>query len=519
LAGVVKSSINLSLITLLISCVSFFNQLIIAKIFGASVMMDVYLIGGSIPLHLSSILSAALGFTLVPVLIKNRLEHTKFNQLVSSIGIFLFLFLLAITLCGVIFSPNQIEILGKTLTVENKILAVSVSRLSWVVAALTITTSFLSSIHNAANRFLLPVLISVTPFFGMILFALVYASEYGPIAIVVGMLSGYLFTVLALSIYPLKMFSCPPLVSKIWIETFRFYLRIPLAIIAMFTFSIFLMSDAYWAPRIAVGSLSYLAYSQKIIVTFGSLLIAGPGVVILSNLSSAYAEGRTGDLIKNTKRAIGLIFLFAVPFAVVVSILAKPIIGLLLERGAFNGQATEGVSEVLPVMLFGMIPMLSVSIIFRALYAVHNIIIPAIIGIIVSGTYFFFSGIFSADLGVMGIAFAYALTWWATLIFLGGLLIWGRGYLNLKEFIKYLYQLGIILIPLYFISMAGNFWIISGSSNSKWVIFSKLILIFITETFSYFYVSVRLLKINDVQLFYEYIHRGFVVLVFKKCKS
>lgn len=56
--SLVRSSIIVSVISLLVSVISFFSQILIANYFGASGNMDTYLIGSSIPLFISALLSS-----------------------------------------------------------------------------------------------------------------------------------------------------------------------------------------------------------------------------------------------------------------------------------------------------------------------------------------------------------------------------------------------------------------------------------------------------------------------------
>ena len=263
-------------------------------------------------------------------------------------------------------------------------------------------------------------------------------------------------------------------------------------------FTVYQAIDAYWAPHIGMGNLAYLGYAQRILVGVGTLMVAGPSAVLLPRLAEAYVQGRNIDLLQDTARGSRAVIAFATPAAIFISLLAEPLVGLLFERGAFDHRATSGVTEVLPLMMLGMVLMLCVVILFRALFSRQEVLLAAQLGILATVLYFFLSGALSRNMGVKGIAIAYALSWGVVLV-LGGVGIWqGKSSICTNENILFIRRILIINAVLAIIILLGRQWI-----SSMPYPFFKLSLIFVVSFIVYFVLAVR--KIAEVYIVYSYL--------------
>src|ERR1035438_6463755 len=63
-----RSTILVTLLSLLGNVISLLNQLVLARYFGAGPDLDAYLVGISIPLTVCSLIAGVLGYQLVPAL-------------------------------------------------------------------------------------------------------------------------------------------------------------------------------------------------------------------------------------------------------------------------------------------------------------------------------------------------------------------------------------------------------------------------------------------------------------------
>lgn len=499
------SSILVSLASLFVSLISFANQLVLARLFGASMSMDAYLIAASVPMLVSGVLSAALGYSVVPALMLHKSCFASYRRFCGLLLMSLFIVSVVIAGVGFLAAPAQIGMLGGALSSAARQEAIAIARVSWMTAGVMVVVAYLNAMHNAANRFLLPIFASMMPFVGMIVAGFAFAPAYGPLAVAWGMLAGFLLVIPLLLIHTLPALDFSTNCILLWKDVAGYLFRAPVIMLAMLCFTVFQSADAYWAPQIGTGNLAYLGYSQRILVALGNLVIAGPAAVILPRLAEAYAEGRIWDLLHDTLRAVRMIIAFSLPVALSVSILAAPLVRLLFERGAFDQNATQGVAAILPLMMAGMMAMLCVVIAFRALFAKHDIARASMLGILVTVLYFGLSGLLSQSLGVAGIALAYALSWWLVL-FLSALMLW-RGYMKMilcRENLVFAGQLAVLAVVTGIVVVAGKLWIV-GSDVDGLLLILRLGIVTALAGTVYFTVAIRVLGIEDVRQIYAFL--------------
>ena len=501
----IGASILVSLLTLVAGLTSFVNQLVMARLFGASMDMDAYLIAISIPLFVSGVLSAVLSYSLVPVLMRHNADPVTYRRFAGLLLISLIVVALVIAGLGFIAAPLQIGTLGDSLSASAQRNAIQIARIAWLTVALTLVVGHLNAMHNAVRIFLLPVAVNILPLVGMIAAGLAFGSAYGPLAIAWGMFAGYLLAIPVLLRRTRSALDLSTQCLRSWKDVTEYLIRTPLMLLAMLCFTVYQSIDAYWAPQVGTGNLAYLGYSQRILIAVGSLVIAGPSAVLMPRLAEAHAEGRVTDLLHDTMRTVRTVIAFALPAALFISLLAEPLVRLCFERGAFDRQATRGVAGVLPLMMPGMIAMLCVVVLFRALFSRHDVMRAALLGILATVLYFALSGLLSHPLGVKGIALAYALSWWLVLT-LTALSLW-RGHRTLllcRENRRFALRLIVSAAAMGVVVIGGRFWIDATGAGSGFLLL-QLGLIAVVAGSVYFTVAIRILRIDDVRLIYDFL--------------
>lgn len=422
-AGMIGASILVSLLTALVTLTSLANQLVLARMFGASGSMDAYLLAISAPMLVSGVLAAVMNYSLVPVLVTYRSDRAAYARFCVTLLAGLAAISLVFAVLGYVLSPVQISVLGGPLSEVSKVQALAMARIAWFVVVFGLLVGQFNAMHNVEKSFVLPVIASALPFGGMITSAILFGGALGPIAVVRGMLGGYALAVLLLYVtlpWPLEWSLRN---DSMWRPVAEYLGRAPLVILGMLCFTVYQTIDAYWAPRIGTGNLAYLGYAQRLLIAVGNLVIAGPSAVLLPRFAEAYAAGRTDDMLRDAGRAVRAVIAFAAPVGLWISILAQPLIRVLFQRGAFGALATTHVAHILPLMMCGMVAMLAVVIMFRVLFAKRALSTASLLGAFATVLYFTLSGAFSRFYGVSGIALAYAVSWWSVFT-LAALSLW-----------------------------------------------------------------------------------------------
>jgi putative peptidoglycan lipid II flippase len=399
----------------MVSCVSFVNQLLIAKSFGSGLHLDAYLAASGVPLLLMGILSGLLLHSVLPVQMR-YVDDAEYHRHLS--GALLTIFTVLSAAQGVLLyvvSPTLIVAVAPNLPPEVMGEAIAVSRLSAVTLAVNSVATYLACLHNLTRSFYVPVVAGLLPYLAMCGALIAFGTTVGVVALAWGLLLGTACQLGALVIGIRRMLSIPRQWLRVRNDVLDIFASMPAVLVAMLAYSAYNVIDPVWATRLGPGALSYLGYGQRLLNAFGNLMTLGAGTVLLPMLSTAAVEGRQQDLVRHTCKAVRVLFAVGAPASLTLAILATPILRLLLERGAFGRTTTMGVASVLPWMLLAMMALQAGFLVFKALFAVRALRSLFLLGAVATLSYFVSAGALGLQFGVVGMAAAYALSWWITL--------------------------------------------------------------------------------------------------------
>lgn len=403
----IKSSFWVSLITFTITFISFINQVLVAHYFGAKNELDNYLRMTSLPLMLAGVLGAVYSFSLIPFLAKKKeqLQNDKFQDF--------FIDFLTFTKNKIIYLSVFGSLVSALFLWKKEINSfenITIIFSAWFLFFLSIIHALLICFYNANRKFITPLISNGLQYLCSILSIHLLNTEIGVLSILLGLVFGNIIgIVILLAAIPLG-FSSSKRAKEIQ-EFTLYYKKMKFTAFGMLTFSIFQFIDSYWTSNLPESSMSYLGYSQRLIIALGSLVIAGPSTVLIPRLSIAVSEKRMNDYYDDSSLILKIVFAIVSVFSVLIYLFAEEIVTILFERGEFSKSSTLGVSEVLSIMVMGMNFMLLVVIIFRVLFIREITWKIGFTGILTSLLYFILSGLLSKYYGVVGIAFAYSITW------------------------------------------------------------------------------------------------------------
>ena len=504
--SLVKSSIIVSALSLFIYSISFANQVVIASFFGAGIEMDLYILASSIPLMFAAILSSALSYSLIPHFIKKEIQFKEnFNEY---LGVFFAKNTKYIIYAGIVFAGFfyfLIPFIYPSVASENIKTVRIINLISWAIFIITIYFSFILCYLNANKKFKIPLLLSVFPFVFSIIFTFLLSDSLGVISVSLGVLMGSLIS-FGIGVFYLKnkvVFPMNYTQYNYELKKYIKYLKFP--VFAMLSFSVYQSIDSFWAPRLGEAALSYLGYSQRILVALGTLVIIGPSIVLIPRLTIAIEEGRTGDYFTDASMILKMVLALSSTIAVIAMILSKPIVKIIFERGEFNAIATNGVSEVLSYMLIGLVFMLCVVVSFRVLFIRELGIQVALIGVYSTLSYFVLSGLLSSLFGVVGISLAYVLTWLLVLIITINILFKeSRHYFyNIKLYLFLVKQLASLTIIYLFGFYLYNMFGLDVENKQFHIVLYFTLIIGAISFFLYSFLSIFVFKIEEIIFLFE----------------
>ena len=439
--GMLRSSLALMMISVAGYVVSFLNQLCIARLFGASAVMDAYLIAISVPSLFLTATGGLFSYYLVPILVRQQTQpHRISGALVRPI--------IAATVIvpslAWVATPVIIDALMPTYSDEFLRDAISMSRLMWIVCGLTIMTYFLTALQHANKRFVGPGLASIVPYIGMVVVAVWLGPRIGPRALVWGMLAGVAvgMPVLLVGIgHELK-----PTAGAAYGSALVNILRpVPLVFLSIAGLAVYGTIDAVWISRLGPEHLSHFGYAQRLLIAIGNAVLAGPAAVLVPYLAEVSVRGEPAVFRRQLLQALRLLLFCLTVVCMIIGGLALPFIRLLFERGHFDRAATLGVSSLMPGMAAGVALMVTVILLFRAMYASGDVRGAVGISLVGALVYYGASAVGSSRYGVNGVVVAYGLAWFVQLC-LGMLRLWKqqRGELVAKANLFFVGQVAAI---------------------------------------------------------------------------
>ena len=414
----VTNSVRLSLISAGIAVLSFACQMLTARTFGASHAFDVYLFAVSIPFLVMGAGTGALSQAFVPRLIAARSNSTAYMESISVLLTYTLGGAVLIALGGFAVTVWQSSALATIFTPSDRAAIKDIARVAWLSADLALVASALTAVHHSEKSFILPAITNSTLYLGVIGSIFLIPVSRGPVLLAWGMLAGSLAAVLVLLPTAVGRLPVRRLGTIRTGSLFDGTSRVILVVLANCAFTGLAPVEALLAPKFGPGALSYLGYSQRLIIAIGTLVVAGPNVLLVPAIAEASAVKDADRVAVLASKTITAVLGIASLAALFFYFLRVPLIRLLLERGAFDAATTRGVAATLPWLLLGSVAMVGAQPTFRALYGQNRHLPPALAGLAIPTLYFALAGPLSTHWGLQGICVAYASSWWLVLLVL-----------------------------------------------------------------------------------------------------
>lgn len=510
-----KSSFWLTLLTLLISLISFVNQVIIAHYFGAGQSMDLYLTCSSVPVLIGAIFSTALSYSLTPHLLKKQIILKKDDYGIYATSLLvriLMIVLIVIIFVGVALNALFYKLYPTFSNVDTHIIY-TIQIVCWLSTIFSILQIYFTCFFNAKSKFIFPVVLSMFPYCGAILVIASFQNRLGITSIPIGMFCGTFTASLLIFFMAMSHLQLGPIISTEKKSQVAFIKKMPLVMIAMLCFTIYQSIDAFWVTKLGTSMLSYMGYCQRILIALGALVITGPSTVIIPRLTKSVVEKRELDFFEDVSSLIFIVVSFASIIALLGSVLSKPLVSILFERGAFNNNDTHIVSEILPFMLIGMVFMLTVVLLFRVLFIKEMYRTVAFTGITVSILYFSLSGVALTfnDIRAFGVAYIAA---WVIAFFIATLSIYKRNVLFFfnKQLLVFVLRLSSILLLIKLIlGVIVNYY----NADVEVSLMHNILELAIIGSLGialFILLSVKILVLTELKVFYDSISK----LIFKR---
>jgi putative peptidoglycan lipid II flippase len=388
--SLVKSTSVVISMTMISRVFGFIRDMVTASFFGAGAMFDAFTVAFKIPNFMRRLFAeGSFSQAFVPVLSEYQKKQTQdeVQRFINAMSGTLGAALLIVTVLGVVGAPWIVRVFAPGFDTDGQRfdLAVTMLRINFPYLLLVSLTAFSGAILNTYSRFWVaaftPVFLNIT----MIAAAIWLSPEMATpiIALAWGVLiAGFVQLIfqwpflrrLHLLPRPVINFRDPGVMRVL-------KLMVP-ALFGVSVGQVNLLVDTLFASLLAVGSVSWLYYSDRLMEFPLGVFGVAISTVILPHLSRHHATESQTSFSLTLDWAFRAVLLVGIPAAIVLAVISGPLLSTLFQYGKFDGFAVSQASLSLAAFAIGITPFMLVKIFASGFYAKQDMRTPVRIGVI-----------------------------------------------------------------------------------------------------------------------------------------
>ncbi len=388
--SLLQSTSVVSGMTLISRILGLVRDIVLARYFGAGIVMDAFIVANRIPNMLRRFFAeGAFSQGFVPVMARYREQHDhdEARILVDAVAGTLGLILFVITLIGVIAAPLLVLMVAPGFVGEDGRfdLATTMLRFTFPYLFFVSLTAFAGGILNTYGKFaapaFTPVLLNVV-LIGSAIWLSPKLAEPG-MALAYGVFVAGVVQLLFQIPFLAKIHAIP---RPRWLPTHAGVRRIgKLMLPAIFGSSVAqinVLLGGIIASLLGVGKISLLYYSDRLMEFPLGLFGIALATVTLPYLSRQHASASTEDFARTVDWSMKLVIFIAVPAAVGLILLSDPLVATIFYGGEFSAFDVEMTALSLEAFAIGLIGFSLVKILAPAYFAREDTKTPVKVGLI-----------------------------------------------------------------------------------------------------------------------------------------
>lgn len=404
----------------------FLRDLLMASILGANIYSDIFFVAFKIPnLFRRLFAEGAFVQSFMPSLIASRNKATLSVMVLTR----LFAFLILLSLLVVLFSEGVTRAIAFGFQESAIQAAAPLVALNFFYLDLIFLVTFLATLLQYREHFATTAFSTALLNIAMI-GALLLTRREPPETIVwalsFSVLVGGFLQLAAHLVAAERLGLCPLLIGgfkhmkgraqKTAQDLKRFQKAFGPALLGNSTAQVSAFIDTWLASFLISGSISYLFYANRIFQLPLALFAIAASTALFPSLSKHLKNEAFDEAKKDLFRAFWIVVFLLGAATIGGMLLAKPIIWLLFERGAFDAHDTAQTSRVLVMYMIGLLPYGLAKLFSLWLYGTHRQTEAAKIAALSLGMNILFSLSLIGPMKVAGLALAGSLGGWILLI-------------------------------------------------------------------------------------------------------
>lgn len=388
--GLLRSTLWVSMMTLLSRILGLVRDVVLARFFGASIVMDAFFVANKIPNMLrrfSAEGAFAQGFVPIMARYRERRSHEETREFVDAVAGTFGLILFVVTLVGVIAAPLLVYAMAPGFVDGDGRfdLAVAMLRYTFPYLFFVSMVAFAGGILNTYGKFAAPAFTPVILNLVLIAFAVVVAPRLDEpaMALAYGVFAAGMVQLLFQIPFLAKIHAVPR--PRWWPQHAGVRRAGRLMLPAIFGSSVAqvnVLLSSVIASVLGVGKISYIYYSDRLMEFPLGLFGIALATVTLPYLSRHHATRSMAAFSRTVDWSMKLVFLIATPSAVGLVLLAEPLVVTIFYGGVFTRHDVQMTAIALQAFSFGLIGFSLVKILAPAFFAREDTRTPVRIAVV-----------------------------------------------------------------------------------------------------------------------------------------
>lgn len=389
--NLLKSLAAVSSMTMFSRVLGFARDAIVARVFGAGMATDAFFVAFKLPNLLRRIFAeGAFSQAFVPILAeyKSKQGEDATRVFVSYVSGLLTLALALVTVTGMVAAPWVVLATSpgwfKTDPAKFE-LTTQLLRITFPYILLISLASLVGAILNTWNRFSVPAFAPTLLNISMIVFALFAAPYFNPPvlalawAVTVGGVLQLMYQLPHLKKIGMLVL---PRINLRDAGALRVVKQMGPAIFGVSVSQVSLIINTIFASFLVSGSVSWMYYADRLMEFPSGVLGVALGTILLPSLSKSFASGNHDEYGRLMDWGLRLCFLLALPSAVALGILAKPLTVSLFQYGEFTAFDALMTQRALVAYSIGLMGLIVVKVLAPGFYSRQDIKTPVKIAIV-----------------------------------------------------------------------------------------------------------------------------------------
>ena len=387
--NLLKALAKVGSMTFVSRILGFVRDTLIARVFGAGMLSDAFIVAFKIPNLLRRISAeGAFSQAFVPILseYKSQRSFDETQSLVNRVATWLGIILVVVTLLGMLAAPWIVSLIapGFRADATKMQLTIELLRITFPYIFFISLVSMAGGVLNTYNRFGIPAFTPVWLNVSMITAVLFFADYFDePIKVLAWAVFIGGFLQLVFQIPFLKQIGLLPKFDfkrddeGVW----RILKLMGPAVLGVSVAQISLILNTIFASFLITGSVSWLYYADRLMEFPTGVLGVALGTILLPSLSKAYAGKDDAEYSQLLDWGLRLTCILAAPAAVALAVLAAPLVTSLFYYGKFTPTDVAMTQQALIAYSIGLLGLILVKILAPGFYARQNIKTPVKIGV------------------------------------------------------------------------------------------------------------------------------------------